>query len=153
MNPTTLTYQYNNMSKKEIPTLDQARAIGEQLGVRWDKFEVEQFRAGLGVELEHGTVDPGTNVTDDDPLVTGKIALAHLTEFPDYYTRLAKMEEEAKSFWNSKKPKKAISGSGRRSGNRKSVRVCRMHDAKAASVQRAMTLHPSALTQSDAKTL
>ena len=111
------------MSKKEIPTLDQARAIGEQLGVRWDKFEVEQFRAGLGVELEHGTVDQRTNVTDDDLLVTGKIALAHLTEFPDYYTRLAEMEEKAKSFWNSKKPKKAISGSRKTSGNRTSARA------------------------------
>ena len=110
------------MSKKNTLTLDQARAIGEQLGIRWDKFDVEQFRAGFGVELEHGTADPRTNVTDDDPLVTGKIALAHLTEFPDYYTRLAKMEEEAKSFWNSKKRKKAISGSGKRSGNRTSVR-------------------------------
>ena len=106
------------MSKKEILTRDQARAIGEQLGIRWNKFEVEQFRAGFGVELEHGTVDPRTNVTDDDPLVTGKIALAHLTEFPDYYTRLARMEEEAKGFCNSKKPKKAIAGSGKRSCRR-----------------------------------
>ena len=110
------------MSKKTILTLDQASAIGEQLGIRWDRFDLEQFRAGFGVELEHGTVDKRTNVTDDDPLVTGKIALAHLTEFPDYYTRLAKMEEKAKSFWSSKKAKKAISGSGKRSGNRASVR-------------------------------
>ena len=110
------------MSKKKILTLDQAKAIGEQLGIRWDKFDLEQFRAGFGVELEHGTVDQTTNVTNDDPLMTGKIALAHLTEFPDYYTRLAKMEEEAKSFWDSKKPKKTISGSGKRSGNRTSVR-------------------------------
>ena len=93
------------MSKKKILTLDQAKAIGEQLGISWDKFDVEQFRAGLGVELEHGTVNQRTNVTNDDPLMTGKIALAHLTEFPDYYTRLAKMEEEAKSFWDSKKAK------------------------------------------------
>jgi len=90
------------MSKKQF-TLDQAKIIGEQLGIRWDKFDVAQFRAGLGVELEHGTVNPTTNVTRDDPLLTGKIALAHLTEFPDYYTRLAKMEAAAKSFWNSKK--------------------------------------------------
>ena len=110
------------MSKKQIPTLDQAKAIGEQLGIRWNKFDVEQFRTGFGVELEHGTVDPRTNVTDDDPLVTGKIALAHLTEIPDYYTRLAKMEEKAKSFWNSKKPKKAIAGNRKRSGSRTSVR-------------------------------
>ena len=81
------------MSKKKIFTLNQAKTIGEQLSIRWDKFDVPQFRAGFGVELEHGTVNQTTNVTNDDPLMTGKIALAHLTEFPDYYTRLAKLEE------------------------------------------------------------
>ena len=78
----------------------EAKKIGERLGVSWDKFDVEQFRMGMDVELEHGLVDSTTNVTDDDPLVTGKIALAHLNEFPDYYTRLDKMEEEAEDFWN-----------------------------------------------------
>jgi len=90
------------MSKKKKFTLDQAKSIGQQLGIRWDRFDLEQFRVGLGVELEHGTVNQTTNVTNDDPLRTGKIALAHLTEFPDYYTRLARMEEEAKSFWDAK---------------------------------------------------
>jgi hypothetical protein len=94
--------QSNIMSKKQF-TLDQAKTIGEQLGIRWDKFDLKQFRAGLGVELEHGAVNQTTDVTNDDPLMTGKIALAHLTEFPDYYTRLAKMETEAKSFWDSKR--------------------------------------------------
>ena len=98
----SINYQFNIMSKKTF-TQDQAKSIGEQLGINWDKFDLEQFRAGLGVELEHGIVNPTTNVTNDDPLLTGKIALAHLTEFPDYYTRLAKMEAEAKSFWDSKK--------------------------------------------------
>jgi hypothetical protein len=91
------------------------------LRIRWDKFDVPQFRAGFGVELEHGTVNQTTNITNDDPLMTGKIALAHLTEFPDYYTCLAKLEEEAKSFWDSKKLKKPISGSRKRSGNQTSV--------------------------------
>lgn len=91
------------MKEKKIFSRDQARTIGEQLGVRWEKFDIEQFRAGLGVELEHGSVNQTTDVTHDDPLTTGKIALAHLTEFPDYYTRLAKMEAEAKTFWASKK--------------------------------------------------
>ena len=91
------------MSKKTIFTPAQAKTIGEQLGIRWDKFDVEQFRKGLGVELEHGTANRTTDVTNDDPLLTGKIALAHLAEFPDYYTRLAKMEAEAKYFWSSKK--------------------------------------------------
>ena len=76
-------------------TASEARQIGETLGIDWSKFDVEQYRMGLDVELEHGKVDPYTNVTDDDPMMTGKIALAHLNEFPDYYTRLEKMEKEA----------------------------------------------------------
>lgn len=78
---------------------DQARSVGEQIGIEWDTapFDVEQFRIGMEVELEHGSHDPRTNVTDDDPVTTGKIAWAHLNEFPDYYTRLQKMEAEAES--------------------------------------------------------
>jgi hypothetical protein len=78
---------------------DEAKQIGEQLGIDWTNFDVEQFRMGLDVELEHGTVDPHTNVTNNDPLLTGKIALAHLNEFADYYTRLDKLEKEADAFW------------------------------------------------------
>ncbi len=79
-------------------TAEEAERIGGEIGIDWQSapFDVEQFRAGMDVELEHGLHDPATNVTNDDPIVTGKIALAHLTEFPDYYTRLARMEEEAK---------------------------------------------------------
>jgi len=84
-------------------TSEKAKDIGEQIGIKWDKFDVEQFRRGMDVELEHGTVDSNINVTDDDPLTTGKIALAHLNEFPDYYTRLDKMEVEAENFWENKK--------------------------------------------------
>ena len=77
---------------------DEARHFGERIGIDWDSapFDVAQFRSGMEVELEHGLHDPATNVTDDDPVVTGKIALAHLNEFPDYYTRLERMEVEAK---------------------------------------------------------
>ena len=79
-------------------SIDEARQIGEQIGVDWatSPFDVEQFKRGMDVELEHGLRDLLTDVTGDEPLLTGKIALAHLTEFPDYYTRLARMEEEAK---------------------------------------------------------
>ncbi|MBU0477015.1 MAG: DUF5661 family protein [bacterium] len=87
------------MSSKRSFSFDEAKKIGEQLGIKWDKFDVEQFRMGMDVELEHGLVSPATNVTDDDPLTTGKIALAHLEEFSDYYTRLEKMEKEADKFW------------------------------------------------------
>ncbi|MCU0630248.1 MAG: hypothetical protein MUF37_03725 [Methanoregulaceae archaeon] len=86
------------MTKKHFTT-DDAKRIGKTLGITWSEFDVEQFRMGLDVELEHGLVDPSTNVTSDDPLMTGKIALAHLNEFPDYYTRLDKMEKEADLFW------------------------------------------------------
>jgi hypothetical protein len=76
-------------------TPEEAREIGDQIGVDWDSIPLEEFRTGLRVELEHGSHDPQTNVTDDDPLLTGKIALAHLKEFADYYTRLTRMEAEA----------------------------------------------------------
>jgi Protein of unknown function (DUF5661) len=80
-------------------TTEEAKAIGEKLGLRWDKFDVDQFKKGMEVELEHGSRDSLTNVTNGDPLITGKIALAHLNEFPDYYDRLEKMEKEAEEFW------------------------------------------------------
>jgi len=78
---------------------EEAKRIGEMLGIDWSKFDVEQFRMGMDVELEHGLIDANTNVTDDDPVMTGKIALAHLNEFPDYYTRLYKLEVEAEEFY------------------------------------------------------
>ncbi|MCX6827394.1 MAG: hypothetical protein NTV06_09070 [candidate division Zixibacteria bacterium] len=83
------------MTAKRQFTVNEAKEIGNQLRLDWKKFDIEQFRMGLDVELEHGLRDPATNVTDNDPLLTGKIALAHLNEFPDYYTRLEKMEKEA----------------------------------------------------------
>lgn len=89
------------MSEKRVFTAEQARAVGEQIGIDWatSKFDVEQLRAGMDVELEHGTQDPETNVTDDEVVVTAKIARAHLNEFPDYYSRLAVMEAEAEAYW------------------------------------------------------
>lgn len=89
------------MTKKTF-TAEEAKDIGEKLGIDWSKFDVEQFRKGMDVELEHGTVDPHTNVTNDDALMTGKISLAHLNEFSDYYTRLDKMEKEADEYWGKK---------------------------------------------------
>jgi hypothetical protein len=84
------------MVAKQHFTTEQAREIGDKLGIDWIRFNVEQFRMGLDVELEHGLIDPSTDVTGNDPILTGKIALAHLNEFADYYTRLDKMEQEAK---------------------------------------------------------
>ncbi|MBY0111646.1 MAG: hypothetical protein K2Y21_02405 [Phycisphaerales bacterium] len=83
------------------PTLgvEEAKRIGDGLGVDWDRVNPEEFRLGLEVELEHGSRDPQTNVTNDDPVMTGKIAWAHLKEFPDYYTRLRRLESEAELYW------------------------------------------------------
>ncbi|HEX7582746.1 MAG TPA: DUF5661 family protein [Gaiellaceae bacterium] len=86
------------MSARKGFSAEEARRIGEQIGIDWDSspFDVDQFRRGMDVELEHGLHDLDTNVTGDDPATTGKIARAHLSEFPDYYTRLAQMEAQAK---------------------------------------------------------
>ncbi len=94
------------MTGKTTFTNAEGKEIGEKLGIKWDTFTVEDFTAGMNVELEHGQRDPGTNVTNDDPLMTGKIALAHLNEFPDYYERLEKMETEAEAFWEKRSGEK-----------------------------------------------
>ncbi len=85
------------MATKREFTSDEAKKIGDAIGVNWQETDLEQFRMGLAIELEHGIGDPRTNVTGDDPLLTGKIAWAHLNEIPDYYTRLKKMEADAGS--------------------------------------------------------
>ena len=89
------------MSERSAFTIDQARDVGERIGIDWrtSRFDVEQLRVGMDVELEHGTHDPETNVTDDDVAVTAKIARAHLNEYPDYYSRLGEMEAEA--YWSN----------------------------------------------------
>ncbi|MCW2970777.1 MAG: hypothetical protein JWO23_1904 [Solirubrobacterales bacterium] len=91
------------MSESAHFTVEQARAAGERIGIDWtaSPFDAEQFRMGMDVELEHGKQDLATNVTDDDVSVTAKIARAHLNEFPDYYSRLAVMEAEAKAYWSA----------------------------------------------------
>jgi len=83
---------------KEHFTAEEAKEVGEKIGIKWDKFDVDQFQRGMDVELEHGIRDLKTNVTNNDPIMTGKIALAHLNEFPDYYDRLKEMEEKARSY-------------------------------------------------------
>ena len=83
-------------------TKKDAKIIGDELGINWDKISLTEFAKGIDVEMEHGTMFPETNITDNDRLLTGKIAWAHLKEFPDYYTRLEKLEKEAESYWNRK---------------------------------------------------
>ena len=93
-----VNYGMRTSPKKEF-TREEAVWIAKYLNVKFDNFDVEQFRIGLNVELEHGTINSITNVTNDDPIMTGKIALAHLNEFPDYYKRLEIMEEAAEKYW------------------------------------------------------
>ncbi len=85
------------MTDKKNFTVEEAYEIGNKLAIDWGRFNINQFCMGLNVELEHGSRDPSTDVTGNDPILTGKIALAHLNEFSDYYTRLEKMEKEAEA--------------------------------------------------------
>ncbi len=82
------------MGNRKVTT-EEARSIGAAIGIDWTKVDIAQFRRGMEVEFEHGSHDPETDVTHDDPIITGKIAWAHLKEIPDYYTRLDRMEAEA----------------------------------------------------------
>jgi hypothetical protein len=95
-------HYFNRMHRRKSFSTQEAIAIARHLHIKFDKFDVEQFRSGLDVELEHGTVNPFTNITNDDPILTGKITLAHLNEFPDYYTRLIRMEHKAEEYWENK---------------------------------------------------
>lgn len=87
------------MKMKKINRKD-AKEIGQSLGINWEEVSLDEFTDGINVEFEHGTRFPETNVTNDDKYLTRKIAWAHLIEFPDYYSRLEKMEKEAEDFWN-----------------------------------------------------
>ena len=90
------------MAETRRTTSDEARRVGDEIGVDWSRFDLEQFRLGMDVEFEHGSHDPQTDVTHDDPVVTAKIALAHMKEFPDYYERLERLEAEAKQYWSER---------------------------------------------------
>jgi hypothetical protein len=89
------------MAQSKKMSTAKAKRIGAKLGIDWTKVDLDQFRRGLEVELEHGARDPETNVTNDDVMLTGKIAWAHLKEFPDYYTRLDRLEAEADAYWSA----------------------------------------------------
>ena len=91
------------MSHPHHYDLDGAKAIGDA-GRRLDQDRSGTVPQGLEVEFEHGSSDPETNVTNDDPVLTGKIAWAHLKEIPDYYDRLEEMEDEAEAYWEAAEP-------------------------------------------------
>ena len=83
-------------------TKTDAKDVGDAIGINWDEVSLDEFTQGINVEFEHGSKYPKTNITKNDKKMTGKIAWAHLKEFPDYYTRLAKMEKKATEFWKKK---------------------------------------------------
>jgi hypothetical protein len=87
------------MGEKRRTSIEEAKRVGDAIGVDWSRFDLEQYRAGMDVEFEHGSHDPQTDVTGDDPILTGKIVLAHMKEYPDYYERLARLEAEAEDYW------------------------------------------------------
>jgi hypothetical protein len=106
LNPTTRRpNRYRNnctATRVQFFSKEEAAAIALLLGIDFNKskFDLDEFWRGVNTELEHGKISSQTNVTGDDPIITGKIALAHLNEFPDYYKRLKVLEEEAKTYWN-----------------------------------------------------
>lgn len=79
-----------------------AKEIGDDLGINWNEVDLSEFTKGVNVEYEHGTKYPETNITNNDKKLTGKIAWAHLKEFPDYYARLDKLEKKAREYWEKK---------------------------------------------------
>ena len=92
-------------------TLSEALDIAKKLNIDFDKvsFTPEEYLEGINIELEHGSVDPDTNVSNDDPLTTGKIALAHLNESPIYYNEdigLEAWEHAVEAFKGDPKGKK-----------------------------------------------
>lgn len=95
---------FRGEKEKTSFTLEEAKKIAQKLNIDFskEKFTLNDFFQGINFELEHGTRFPNTNVTNNDPILTGKIALAHLYEFPDYYVRLQKLEDEAKAYWSKK---------------------------------------------------
>lgn len=102
------SHHKHNINKKNEErhfTLEEACQVGKYLGIDFENcgYDVEQYRTGMDVELEHGSINYLTNITNDDLIITGKIALAHLNEFPDYYMRLTRMEKEAEKYWEKRK--------------------------------------------------
>jgi len=103
--PKEIAVTIAQLSAKKTFTRDEALTVATALDMDFEalKYDIEQFRMGLDVELEHGLRSPATDIAGDDSIATGKIALAHLNEFPDYYTRLAVLEREAADHWRTRK--------------------------------------------------
>jgi len=90
----------NDWTKKIVPkiSMKEAKIVLKQIDSAGLKIDPEQFRIGLEVELEHGTRFKEANVTNNHPIITAKIVLAHLFETLDYYMRLEISEVEGELF-------------------------------------------------------
>jgi hypothetical protein len=86
------------MKKRKRISSDEAKRIGESLHIDWDQVDFDQFRQDLLGNSHRGFMDPETGPTYDGVLLTGKIVLSHMQEFPDYFTRLAKLKAEASEY-------------------------------------------------------
>ena len=86
------------MKKIKTISLEEAKRVGESLYIDWDQVDLEKFRQGLMGDPEQSALDPETGLAYDGVLLTGKVVLAHIQEFPDYFTRLAKLEEEVNDY-------------------------------------------------------
>ena len=86
------------MKKRKQLSSEEAKRIGEALHIDWDQVDLEQFRQDLMGNHNQGSIDPETGLTYDGVLLTGKVVLDHMQEFPDYFTRLAKLKEEVDEY-------------------------------------------------------
>ena len=86
------------MKKRKKISTDEAKRVGESLHIDWEQVDLEKFRQGLMGNHKQDAVDPETGLTYDGVLLTGKVVLTHMEEFPDYFTRLAKLKEEVDEY-------------------------------------------------------
>ena len=86
------------MKKRKQISSEEARRIGESLHIDWDQVDLEQFRQDLMGDQKQETTDPETGLIYDGVLLSGKIVMAHIQEFPDYFTRLAKLKMEVDEY-------------------------------------------------------
>lgn len=86
------------MKRRKQISSEEAKLIGESLYIDWDQVDLDQFHQGLLGKSKQRTLDPQTELAYDGVLLTGQIVLAHMQEFPDYFTRLAKLKAEVDEY-------------------------------------------------------
>ncbi len=86
------------MKKRKQISSEEARRIGDALHIDWDQVGLEQFRRDLMGARKQSASDPEIDPAYDGVLLSGKIVLAHMQEFPDYFNRLQKLKAEADEY-------------------------------------------------------